>query len=272
MKIYFLRFFILGGWFTWWAVGTAVVEAGAKIYSSSKSKASAPTTVPYQNVDPTQVQKNAISGDIATMPDATLLATNVGNATATNAVAQRNITQPGYSALAGNLSAQATKMAADPYAIPQSVVDQLTQYAAENNITEGTGASSGFSGNNLLRSLGINALEYGKSNINQATQALSVLSGTAPNVSPVSPLSFMLTPAQALQTQTTNNQENQAIGQGAANAQAAVNNSNNANLWDTVASAIPSVVSAVSTGVQGSNQAGNAAGAAADATQNKIPL
>lgn len=221
---------------SWGAIAGAAIGVVGGAINANNSKGGA--AVQYQNVDPTQVQKNAIAGDQSTLSDADNLAGNVGTATAQSAVNLRSITQPGYDALSKSISDQATKLASDPYAVPQSVVDQLNQYASENNITEGTGAASGFSGNNLLRSLGINALQYGQTNLSAATSALSVLSGTAPNVSPVSPLSFMLTPSQALGTATNNAIENQAINQGEANASAAAGNAASANLWDSVTSGL----------------------------------
>lgn len=230
---------------TWGAIaGAAISVVGGAVNANQASKHGGAAAVPYQAVDPTQVQKNAIAGDISTFDDANTLATRAGTATANQAVNLRNITQPGYSALAAALSKQATDMAKDPYAVPQSVVDQMTQYAAENNISAGTGVASGFSGSNLLRSLGINALQYGQTNLSAATSALSVLSGSAPNVSPVSPLSFMLTPSQALSTTTNNNTEAQAVGQGKANADAAAAGAANANLWDSVTSGVGTAATA----------------------------
>ena len=244
----------------WVALGSAAITAAGTIYSSSKNKASAPVTVPYQNVDPTQVQNNAIQGDLGSLGSASQLAGSVNTTTAQQALAARNITQPGYSNLAGALGSQATQLAENPYQVPQSVVDQLSQYAAENNIGEGTGASSGFSQSNLLRSLGINALQYGQTNLSAATSALSTLSGTAPNVNPTSPLSFLLTPSQALQTTTTNNTNNQQIGQGAANAAAAAANSNSNNLWDSITSQINPLSSAVQNAITPSGGGNSGAG------------
>jgi hypothetical protein len=238
---------------SWVALGAAAVSAAGSIYSSSQNKAKAPATVPYQNIDPTQVQDTSISGDISSLPNANLLATTSGESTAQQAVAERNITQPGYSQLAGNLSSDANNLAANPYSVPQSVVDQLSQYAAENNIGEGTGADSGFSQSNLLRSLGVNQLQYGQTNLGLATSALSTLSGTAPNISPVSPLSFLLTPSQSLAAQTNNATQNQAIGQGAANASAAAANQNSANLFDTISGQIGPLTSAGAAALGGNN-------------------
>lgn len=150
----------------------------------------------------------------------------------------KNQSLPGYSQLASNLTGQATSLAANPYAIPQSVTDQLTQYAAEQNIGNGTGANSGFSGNNMLRSLGINALQYGQSNLASATNALGVLSGTAPSVSPMSPLSFLVTPQQSAANQTYTNTQNQEIAQAGNNANAAASNQNSATLWDNLTQSV----------------------------------
>ena len=133
------------------------------------------------------------------------------------------------------------------------MVDQLSQYAAENNIGEGTGASSGFSQSNLLRSLGVNELQYGQTNLGLATSALSTLSGTAPNISPTSPLSFLLTPSQALGTATTNATNNQQINQGAANSATAAGNANSSNLFDSLTGSIgqSALTSAVQSALNG---------------------
>jgi hypothetical protein len=222
----------------WAAAAAAVVGAGASYGLSKLGSQSGAPAVPYQNIDPTAVQNAAISGDQSSLAAATALGGSITNSSALQSVAARNITQPGYSSLAGSLSSDASALAANPYQVPQSVVDQLGQYAAENNIGEGTGAASGFSQSNLLRSLGINSLQYGAQNLASATSALSTLSGTAPNISPTSPLSFLLTPSQALQTATTNATNNQQINQGAANSATAAANANSSNLFDSLTGAI----------------------------------
>ena len=221
---------------TWAYIGVAAVSAVGSIGSAMIGKKNAPATAQYNAVDPTAVQNNAIAGDISSFDSANQLAQQTTASTAEQALSARNITQPGYSNLANSLTGQATSLAQNPYQVPQGVVDQLSQYAAENNIGAGTGASSGFSQSNLLRSLGVNALQYGQSNLSLASQALGTLTGTAPNVSPVSPLSFMLTPQNALSAVTNNNTQQQAIAQGANNAATAASNANaatNANLFDS---------------------------------------
>lgn len=198
------------------------------------NKKKAPQTIPYTPVNPQQEQQTAIQGNIASLPNLDTLLSQSNRFQQTQANQLMNSALPGYSQFSQNLLATASKQASNPYAIPQGVVDQLRQYASENAVGGGTGAASGFAGNDLLRSLGINALQYGQTNLNSAMQALSVLTGTAPRVSPMSPLSFMVTPAQQIQNQTYTNTLQQQIAQGGANAQTAAKNWNTQNLWDSI--------------------------------------
>jgi hypothetical protein len=221
-----------------WGTVIGGVVGGAAGYFSGGGDKKAPATIPYQPVDLQQEQSKAIAGNAAA-------ATSIDDLLAqSNAFQQKQASQlmdqalPGYSKFASNLMGSASKLAADPYAVPQSVVDQLTQYAAEHNISQGTGASSGFSQSNLLRSLGVNALQYGQSNMTTAMNALSVLTGTAPRTSPMSPLSFMVTPGQQIQNQQLTNQTQAGISQAGANANTAAGNYNSQNLWDNLTSSM----------------------------------
>lgn len=202
------------------------------------NKKQAPPTIPYTPVDLQEQQGKAVSGDIAALPDINTLLANSNTFQQTQANQLMNSALPGYSQFAQNLLGTSSQLAKNPYGIPQSAIDQLSQYAAENNIAGGTGAASGFSNSNLLRSLGVNELQYGQNNLNSAMQALSVLTGTAPRVSPMSPLSFMVTPAQQIQNQTYTNTMQQQIAQGGANAQTAAKNWNTQNLWDSMAASL----------------------------------
>ena len=249
--------FWLGGWFTWVAVGAAAVTAVGSVASASMNKQSAPATAAYTPVNPSQIESQTVNADISNLGSAEQLSSSASAFNSSQAVQALNTALPGYSGLASGLMGQAQSLAANPYAIPQSVVGQLSQYAAENNIQGGTGATSGFSNSNMLRSLGINALQYGQSNIQTAMGALSTLTGTAPNVSPTSPLSFMLSPNSVLQTQTNNNTMQQNIAQGANNANAAAANANSNNLWDTITSQISPTVGALQTAMGGGNIGGS---------------
>lgn len=227
---------ILPGWGT--AIGAVVGGIAGAL-----DKKKAPVVVPYKPVDVQKEQANSIQGNIAAAPTLDQLLSQSNQFQQSQASSLMEKALPGYGQFAANLTKQATDRAADPYAVPKSVTDQLSQYAAENNIGQGTGATSGFSGNNILRSLGLNALQYGQANLSSAMSALSVLTGTAPRTSPMSPLSFMVTPAQQIQNQQMTNQLQQQSGQGGANANAAAANWNTGNLWDSITSTItPSAV------------------------------
>jgi hypothetical protein len=228
-----------GPWGT--VIGGVVGAAGGLL-----NKKSAPATVPYTPVDLQATQNQAISGDLAATPSIDQLLSQSNTFQQGQASALMEKALPGYGQFASNLTKTASDLAANPYAVPKSVTDQLTQYAAENNIAGGTGAASGFSESNILRSLGVNALQYGQSNLTAATNALSVLTGTAPRVSPMSPMSFLVTPDQQTQNQQLTNRLQQQIGQGGANASTAATNFNTGNLWDTLTSTItPSAVNNV---------------------------
>lgn len=231
----------------WGAAIGAAGAIGAAYLKSSGSSQSATPGVPYTPVDLQAQQQQAVSGNLANLPSINDLLSQSNDFQQQQATKLKNQSLPGYSQLASNLTGQATSLAANPYAIPQSVTDQLTQYAAEQNIGNGTGANSGFSGNNMLRSLGINALQYGQSNLASATNALGVLSGTAPSVSPMSPLSFLVSPAQSASNQQLTNTNNQEIAQGAQNSATNARNANATNLWDSLTSSVGGTEQAGST-------------------------
>lgn len=218
----------------WGALAGGLVAAGGTVSASLLNKQNAPGAAPYANVDPTQVQNNAISGDLSSLSNATQLASGVNSTNLQTSIANLNSALPGFSSYQQSVLGQAQEKASNPYGLPQEAIDQINQQAAENNIGSGTGAKSGFSGSNALRSLGVSTLDYGQQNFSDAISALSTLTGTAPTVSPVSPLNFLLTPSQALGTATTNAQENQQIQQGSNNADAAAGNYNSSNLFDAL--------------------------------------
>ena len=242
--------------YTWGFIGAGAISAAGSIGGALLNKASAPATAQYQNVNPTQVQSNAIQGDLSTLPQANQLANASNSTDLMQAISNLNTALPGFSGLQQGLVGQASNMAANPYALPQQAIGQILQTGAENNIMGGTGAASGFSQNNSLRSLGINVEQYGQQQFQNSLSALSTLTGTAPNVSPVSPLTFMLTPQNALSAVTNNNTQNQAVQQGANNAAAAASNYNSANLFDSLTSQIGPLSSAAGALINSGNNAG----------------
>jgi hypothetical protein len=240
----------------WVTLGGAAIAAGGSVAAASMNKQSGAPAVQYQPVDLQQTQNQAISGDQSSASSLDALLGQSNSFQQQQATGLMNQALPGYSGFAQNLTNTASAQAANPYAIPQSVVGQLSQYAAENNINEGTGAASGFSSSNLLRSLGVNALQYGQSNLASAQNSLSVLSNTAPKISPMSPMSFMVTPQQQAANQTLTNSNGQAINQGAANSATAAGNANSASLWDSISSGTGQLSGPIMQALMGSNQSG----------------
>jgi hypothetical protein len=139
-----------------------------------------------------------------------------------------NSAVPGYSQIAGNLSSFAQNASANPYALPADFSSNLTRLAAERGINTGVRGQAG--DYSLLRDFGVNELNYGQQQLNNAQSITSTLAGLG-SVNPLSPLSFYTTPGQALQASSAN----QNLAQSGINAQNAANNTANANTWNSIA-------------------------------------
>jgi len=115
---------------------------------------------------------------------------------------------PGWSKLQGKLMSTTNDLLTNPYDLPADVQQNLERISAEKGISAGTrGQFNDFS---LLRDLGVNELQYGQSRIQQAGNLSSLLASTAPRVSPMSPLSYMVTPGQETAATMQNNDYKQA--------------------------------------------------------------
>lgn len=230
---------------SWIAVGGLVVGGATSILGASKSAPQAPASIPYTPVNLQQNQQQAIAGNQNSLPQIQSLLSSSNQFQGQQQSSLLNQALPGYSQFASNLLGTESGLAANPYQLPAGVSSQLEQQAAEQNIGAGTGASSGFSGSNMLRSLGVNELQYGQQNLASATSALQTLVGTSPQVSAMSPLSFLVSPQQQAGNQLTTNTNNQAIGQAGANASTAAANAGSATLWDSITGTANSSVSPV---------------------------
>jgi len=157
---------------------------------------------------------------------------------------------PGFGKLSQSILSNSQQAAEHPYDLPPEVQKNLSRIAAEKGIKVGSGGQTQqFS---ALRDLGTNMLDYGNQNFQHALSGLSTVTGLSPRVSPMSPLSFMLTPGQGLgvaqqnqQTQFDTQRVNAGINQfnssgaqqtqqGQYNAGAAAMNFNNQNVWDNL--------------------------------------
>ena len=216
----------------------AVVAAGATVYSSSQqskaakaaAKASAANTV--APVDLQEEQRKAIEGNIANQAQIEKLTGDTNTFNQSQATSMMEQAIPGFTALQGKLMATTNDLLTNPYDLPKDVQTNLERLAAERGVSAGTrGTFNEFS---LLRDLGVNSLQYGQSRINQAGSLAGIISSIAPKANVMSPLSFYNTPAQYAANQQLTNANDQAVKQGAINANLAATNYQNAGIANAI--------------------------------------
>ena len=218
---------------SWFMVGSAAVSVGTAVYSASKNKKVAPGQAPQ--IDPQAVQDQTIQGNLKNQADIEKLTASTNSFDQSQAISLMNQAMPGYSSLAGKLTSRASDLASNPYSVPADVQQNLSRLAAEKGVSTGRSGQAGqFS---LLRDLGVNELQYGQSNLNQASGITSLLASIAPKVNPMSPMSMYLTPQQGLNAAVGN----QSTQQAALNAQAGAQNANTqtqANMWGQIGGSV----------------------------------
>ena len=219
---------IMPGW------GTAI-GAGVGLLSGLLNKQKAPKTAPFVPVDPQAEQRKAIAGNAANEQSIEDLLTRSNKYAQGQANSLMEQAMPGYAKLSQKFLALAGSNLDNPYALPKDVSDNLTRLAAERGINTGVRGQAGdFS---ALRDFGLNSLQYGQSRIAQSQSLLQTIGSLAPRVSPMSPMSFYVTPGQQMQMQQQNNMGQQMTQQAGNNAGAAADNWNTANLWNSVSKA-----------------------------------
>jgi len=216
---------------SWAAVaGAAVTVAGGLL-----NKKKAPPAIQTAPVNLQDEQSKALQGNLANESSIEDLLTKANKYSQTQASDLMEQAVPGY----GKLSASILKSGQDkidhPYDLPEGFIQNLDRLGAERGVSRGTRGQ--FNQYDVQRDLGVNMLEFGKSNFAQALNALTTVSGTAPRVSPMSPLSMYVTPQQSAQVAAGNNANAQATAQAGANSQTAASNFNTQNLWDSLAQA-----------------------------------
>jgi len=216
----------------------AVIAAGATAYGASQqskaakdaAKASAANRV--APVDLQEEQTKAIEGNLANQAkiESLVSSTNAFNQSQATSMMEQAI--PGFTALQGKLMATTNDLLTNPYDLPKDVQTNLERLAAERGVSAGTrGTFNEFS---LLRDLGVNSLQYGQSRINQAGGLAGIISSIAPKANVMSPLSFYNTPQQYAANQQLTNANNQAVAQGAINANLAATNYQNAGIANAI--------------------------------------
>lgn len=239
---------------TWVAVGAAAVTVVGGVIQGQQAKKNAPKPAQYAAVDPQAEQKKAIQGNLANLGQVENLTNQTNQFSQQQANSMMEQAVPGYRKAADQLMKFGQERGANPYAVPKEVTDNLNRIASERGVSVGQGPGGQFGQYSALRDLGVNELQYGQQNFQDAIQALTTVTGTAPRVSPVSPMSFYLTPQQQLNATTNNNTESQAINQGANNANSAANNWANQNLWSSIGSGVQTAGGAYNKYQAGQNQ------------------
>ncbi len=206
----------------------AVIGGIAGAFLGGK-KAKAPDLAPP--VDLNEEAKRAISGNLSNESSIESL---LSRANAFNQEQASSLTEkamPGYGELAKKFTSTANELLNDPYSTPKDVEQNIARLAAERGISAGTkGEFNDFS---LLRDFGINSLQYGNARIGQAQSITQMLGALAPKVNPLSPMSMWVTPGQSADVAAGNRSAQQASN----NANAAADNFNDANSWDSITKA-----------------------------------
>lgn len=231
----------------------AAIGGGIGLLSSLLNKQKAPSAVtqtPFVPTDLAAEQRKAIGanqiaeGDI----EALLARANTFNQGQASGLMEQAV--PGWSKLSQKFLQTADSLVTNPYDVPKDVENNLARIAAERGIS--SGARGQFSQFSLLRDLGVNALKYGESRVNQGAGLLQLIGSLSPKVSPLSPLSFYITPQQSAQVAGQNAAgaagvagANQGVAQGAENAGVAAMNWNRNNMWQSIsdfAAVTPSLI------------------------------
>lgn len=224
-------------YYTWGGLGGAalgIVGNAVLANNTKKPQVAMPTPVDLQ-----VEQDKALKGNIANQQKIEDLVSSSNKFAQQQANSLMEKAVPGYSQFAQSLLKSGREALTNPYDLPQDVQDNLTRIAAERGISRGTRGQ--FNDYSALRDLGVNMLDYGNNNFNRAMSALTTVAGTAPRISPMSPMSFYVTPGMSAENQAQTNQAQQAIQQGSYNADAALSNFKTQSLWDSITKAVGTI-------------------------------
>jgi len=211
-------------------------SAIAALIGAFGNKQSSAAAQPFTPVNPQEEQLKAIAGDTAAQPGIEELLTRSNAFQQGQANSMMESAVPGYGKLATSLTKDAQQQADHPYDLPPDVTANISRLAAERGVNVGTrGQTQSFS---ALRDLGVNMLDFGQKNLSSALTALSTITGTAPRVSPMSPMSFYVGPADQISNQQLTNAQDQYSRQAAANSSTAAKNANTSNTWGDLMQAI----------------------------------
>lgn len=200
-------------------MGTVASAGIGAVGASKAAKAARPKEIQYNPIDPYADAEKAMRWNADNADTIESLISRSNRFSQDEALDLMERVMPGYSKLAESLTSQAQRKADNPYDMPKDVEQNLIRLANERGVSLGTGGQ--FKEFSLLRDLGVNSLQYGESNIQQAQQILGTLGSMAPRINPLSPASLWMDPQFAVGVAVDQNMAAHGQAQGAANAAAA---------------------------------------------------
>lgn len=211
---------------------------------------SAPDAVKLEQTDFQEEQRRAVRGNVEAMPDIEELVSRSNRFSQGQALDIIEQAVPGFANMQQRFMDLSTDLLDNAYNLPPEVTANLERQAAERGIS--IGGKGQFQDFSLLRDFGINQLEYGMQRQQQALNTFQSIVAQSPRINPLSPASMFVSPQEQAQLTFQQNQANQQIAQGAANARAEARNNAIGNIMSTVATvAGAALTGGASLGVQG---------------------
>jgi len=205
----------------------------------------APETVELKQTDFQEEQKKSVRGNTDALPDIQELVSKTNKFSQEQATDLIEQAVPGFNDLQERFMSLSSNMLDNAFDLPPEVTENIERFAAERGIN--VGGRGQFQDFSLTRDFGINSLEYGMARQRQALNTFQSIVAQSPRINPISPASFFVSPQEQAQMTFQQNQANQKIAQGAANAKAAAKNQRASNILSTVGT-IAGVVAAPFTG------------------------
>ena len=200
-----------------------------------------PETVPLekfeyekQNLD--ESLQNTIAADKGAFAESSDLMEDINAFQADQATKGKNATIKGFSEFQESLGNTFRELSSDGlFELPDAFKDQLKQEAAEKGVTGGFGGSD-FGDFDAIRNFGREGMKFAMDKSTQQQNILRTLDATDPGVSPISPMSFLVSGSEGFQADRQQESErvkwdaeykirSQEIAQDAANVEAAAKGS-----------------------------------------------
>lgn len=206
----------------WGAVIGGVLGGAAGLFGGQDAPAvkDAPVTS-FQTAFNDTVNSNARN-----LGAATKMSADVNTASQNEANRVMDLAIPGFSKIRDQLTASVLEDLNSENSLPAEMEAELARLAAERGISRGT--SGQFNDFSLIKDFGFNMVDYAQAQRVKALNTLSSITGMAPRINPMSPMSQLLTTNQSLAIQDANNQRAWQTDLARAGANTAADNYNSA--------------------------------------------